>query len=58
MGPTDSILSKNKKIIIQTYQTYINNQNQETFVIIINHKLRVFIPCLLSKILFFKKCWP
>ena len=38
MGPTDSILSKNKKIIIQTYQTYINKQNQETFVIIINHK--------------------
>ena len=59
MGPTDPILSKNKEIILQniktiifsflkkirskTQQTYINNQNQEAFiVVIINYELWVF----------------
>ena len=37
-------------------QTYINNQNQEAFiVIIINYKLRVFPLCLVCKILLSKK---
>ena len=36
-------------------QTYINHQNQEAFINIINYKLRVFLVCLLCKILFSKK---
>ena len=40
-------------------QAYINNQNQEVFiVIIINYKLRGFLLCLLCKILILKKSRP
>ena len=48
-----------KKRRHKTWQSYINNQNQETFiVIIINYKLRVFLLCLICKILFLKKYRP
>ena len=37
-------------------QTYINNENQEAFiVVIINYKLQVFLLRLLYKMLFIKK---
>ena len=40
-------------------QTYINNQNQEAFIVITtNYKLQVFLLCLLCKILFFEKYRP
>ena len=48
-------LKEKKKKKKKTYQTYINNQDQEGFIVLINYKLRVFLLCLLWKI-FFKKC--
>ena len=45
-----------KKKRNKTKQTFINNQSQEAFIFIkINYKLRIFLLCLLCKILFFKK---
>ena len=75
-GPTNPILRKSKKIILQnfglfynllfsvfwkkqTWQTYIYNQGQEAFiVIIISYGLRVFLLCLLCKIFFWGKYRP
>ena len=49
-------LKKKKKKRNKTKQTFINNQSQEAFISIkINYKLRIFLLCLLCKILFFKK---
>ena len=50
------LFEKKKKKEIK--QTYINNQNQEAFINIINYKLRVFLLCFLCKILFSKKYQP
>ena len=51
------LLKKNKKQ--KTEETCINNLNQGALiVIIINHKLRVSLLCLLCKILFSKKYQP
>ena len=45
-----------KKVRSKIYQTHIDNQNQEAFIVIImNYKLPIFLLYLLCKILFFKK---
>ena len=47
---------RKKKKRNKTKQTFINNQSQEAFISIkLNYKLRIFLLCLLCKILFFKK---
>ena len=52
-----SAFFKKKKEMKQN--TYTNNQNQEAFIVlIINYKLRVFLLCLLCKILCLKKYRP
>ena len=52
-------LKKEKKRRNKTWQNYINNQNEEAFiVIIINYKLRVFLLYFLRKTLFLKKYRP
>ena len=44
------LFEKNKNKKPHKFQTYINNQNQEAFIVImINYKLQLFFLCLLCK---------